>query len=645
MPLVIGIVGRRHYDPGAKPHLEAALRKIYTDLAEAHPCTPLLILSSLAQGADQLAAEVAFAMRDSPQKLPVTVRSPLPFPLQKYFASTTFDVSPEGAQARERAKRWIEDGEVTCFVVPHPGGPPVDRPEEWHILGEGPAEHFRRVCYANAGAYIVRRCQVLIALWEDSGGDLPAQGEPSGTWETVRFQLYGTPPALDPSDLPMTSEDAPGPVFGVYTPLAGASDGARAGEVTVRVPGGGIVPGEVLGQTLPPRRRFLQRLRKALGTTSTAHHLNLLPEESIAAEWQQFLGTGLLINDYNRDVSEQWDLLEEVATTALENFLGRANVDYAPSPGLERTIRLRAVAGHLARSLHARLNVAEIVLFVAIGLGAVFFHLYAHHFEIAEGGTRHEVVWLMASLSTVVVSFGTVFWVWYHRLDERRLDYRALAEALRVRAWWAVAGIGVSVADNYLNQLRSEMAWARKSVYALSLPPTIWSTLFANLPSDRERYARLAFVWRNWIKEQTVYYSDRVGEHHRLAVALRQAGLGSALAAWLLAFGIALFSRAHPPHELLLLSGILLVGGGLTLAFCERKSYEDLANQFDRSAAVLRKADEELGRCLGKGATQATPADLKRAQAILEIVGREAIVEHAQWLILRRSRPFEVPIA
>src|SRR5258708_3217644 len=55
VPLVIGIVGHRIYDPAAEPHLRAALKRIFTDLGDAHPETPLLLLSSLAQGADQLA--------------------------------------------------------------------------------------------------------------------------------------------------------------------------------------------------------------------------------------------------------------------------------------------------------------------------------------------------------------------------------------------------------------------------------------------------------------------------------------------------------------------------------------------------------------------------------------------------------------
>jgi hypothetical protein len=36
--------------------------------------------------------------------------------------------------------------------------------------------------------------------------------------------------------------------------------------------------------------------------------------------------------------------------------------------------------------------------------------------------------------------------------------------------------------------------------------------------------------------------------------------------------------------------------------------------------------------------------DVESAQRVLETLGHEAITEHAQWLILRRNRPFELLI-
>ena len=72
--------------------------------------------------------------------------------------------------------------------------------------------------------------------------------------------------------------------------------------------------------------------------------------------------------------------------------------------------------------------------------------------------------WVAWMVPLVVVAVD-----WWMTLDQRRLDSRALAEGLRVRRAWAMAGIGRSVADTYLGQIRSELSWIRLAVQHASL--------------------------------------------------------------------------------------------------------------------------------------------------------------------------------
>ena len=80
-----------------------------------------------------------------------------------------------------------------------------------------------------------------------------------------------------------------------------------------------------------------------------------------------------------------------------------------------------------------------------------------------------------------------------------------------------------------------------------------------------------------------------------------------------------------------------VVFGGLCIAYCERCAYEDLAKQFERMRIVFRNGDRELKKHLDNN-------DVERAQKVIEELGNEAIIEHSQWLILRRARPLQVPI-
>ena len=54
---------------------------------------------------------------------------------------------------------------------------------------------------------------------------------------------------------------------------------------------------------------------------------------------------------------------------------------------------------------------------------------------------------------------------------------------------------------------------------------------------------------------------------------------------------------------------------------------------FDRG---LTEIDDYLADAQGK------PPNVRAAQAVIEQLGREALTEHAHWLILRRSRQFEL---
>ena len=84
VPIVLGLVGHRDLRPGDRDVLKQRLNEIFQQFRDAYPQTPLVLLSALAEGADQLAAEAAL---DSG----VFVRAPLPFPPEIYRQSTSFD--------------------------------------------------------------------------------------------------------------------------------------------------------------------------------------------------------------------------------------------------------------------------------------------------------------------------------------------------------------------------------------------------------------------------------------------------------------------------------------------------------------------------------------------------------------------------
>jgi hypothetical protein len=90
---------------------------------------------------------------------------------------------------------------------------------------------------------------------------------------------------------------------------------------------------------------------------------------------------------------------------------------------------------------------------------------------LAKGYVMQERPTVFISATTadglLFLAFGIVKGAQFRHLERQALDYRALAEALRVQIYWMAAGISESVAASYLQQMRSEMSWIRQAVRAV----------------------------------------------------------------------------------------------------------------------------------------------------------------------------------
>ena len=64
LPFVVGVTGHRDLRPDDGPNLEKAVQKAFERIRKECPDTPLVLLSSLAEGADRLVAH--FALRGMP---------------------------------------------------------------------------------------------------------------------------------------------------------------------------------------------------------------------------------------------------------------------------------------------------------------------------------------------------------------------------------------------------------------------------------------------------------------------------------------------------------------------------------------------------------------------------------------------------
>jgi hypothetical protein len=650
IPIVIGIAGHRDVpaDSQTQNALETAVLAVLDEFDQAYPNSPKVLLSPLAPGADQLAAAAAL------KRPSWSVRAPLPFEPSVYLESTSFQVEDENHNrianqtGRQKFQDLLGNPRVEWFVVPLP---PDKKPADgnWTRVAQGlPGESnetkdLRRACYANPGGYIVRHSQTLLALW-DGNQESPNL---SGTAEVVRFKLGGVPPTLYPrrADEPLGFESDRGPVIVLHTPRTGKqADSIPAGARSVRVPT--LENDRPYGQEISIRRiarrklrltRFLERMKRAL---NIGRH---------QAEYDQFLSICQTIDDFNREargIRADEVIFDKHFAERMEKVDQDQNEIFPPGdpseghcPALRSCYRhlleVREVAGHLTGRLAPVHGQAGLALFFLLFLALLSFHFYAHPLGREHGAAAEHSAFFFVVFSGVwLILAGLVIWAWWIRLDDRRLDYRALAEALRVRRAWAQAGIGSSVSSSYLGQLRSEVVWVRRALQHLCPPSVFWERQFAGL--DKQRQADRLTACARWVEEQQQQHEKGTKKEHTKAVWYRAGGFCFALAGLLVL--ASLWDDPIHPFPLVLVAGsLLIILGGLLIAICERRAHEELAKQYERMHMIFRSGLREMTAALRE-------KDVGRAQTIITVLGREAIQENAQWLILRRSRPLELPL-
>ena len=659
VPVVLGFVGHRALPPTDAPRLVSALESVFQRFRDACPHSPLVLLTSLAQGGDLLAIGVA-------KKWGVEVRVALPMTEEAFLQSSSFDDNAAGKKARIEARTLLDDKSLPRFTVPLPDKLAPQDDAEWLALATTPAAvdaelaYRRHQAYANAAGYIVRHCHVLIVFWDG------LDGNEGGTAEAVEFKLSACPPATYPWRLsPRIGGDA-GPVVVIRTRRSAQHPETGVSDVELRLPGRGMhLPWSGIDLEIEPCRRLFNRLQLAWGVDGADN------SNRSQLELEQLREICLNVDDFNRAVCEleaeevltkTWDTLKNPAVSGAEEGMRIQ---------LHRICTLRDTAAQVASQMEATLLTLQLNLFAMLFLAVFFFHLYGHLPNTHALPVTYQPLWLVLFLISVAISLGIVLRVWFLRLDQRRLDYRALAETLRVRIFWAVAGSERSVADSYLGQLRGPMSWARRALQSVSPPPRFWQEAF-NLLSLHQQAQRMKAVTVLWVEMQKKYFAASKHAHHSHATWLRRSAFTLTFAGWcgagllLLQLGwqtndggtvvnaavtvpftasAQLTGDAHyPDHTFLLACALSIVVGGFLNGWCERRSHEELARQYDRMEAVFVQGIRGLNQALKMDNPDHvhSESDIADARSIIETLGREAITDHAQWLVLRRSRLFEL---
>ena len=224
-----------------------------------------------------------------------------------------------------------------------------------------------------------------------------------------------------------------------------------------------------------------------------------------------------------------------------------------------------------------------------------------------------------------------------HRQWHRKhLDYRALAEGLRVQFYWSLAGvIDVQSAefayDNFLQKQDVDLGWIRHVMRNVSL-----SRSRDNVPQR---------AWVDWVIEQWVGNEDsetgqlsyyRVKELEKARRFRRTTLIGRVtlwmgmLTAVVLAIAGTDMAETHRV-ALLVLMGVLPLFAGVRDAYSHKRAEKELIKQYRFMRGILANARRLLD----------SSDDVDYRRAVLRALGNAALEEGAEWLLMHRERPLE----
>jgi hypothetical protein len=575
LPLVIGVTGHCDLAPSGREALEREVEGIFERLERDYGATPFVVLSSLARGADSLVARVAL------RRPRIRLIAPLPMVPEEY--AKDFEAPEALAEFHDllaRADPW--------FPLPDAAGAPAP---------EGSARDER---YALAGAFIARHCHILLALWDGE------PGKPGGTADAVDFKLKGVPAWAADRVGPLDAPDT-GPVYQIVTPRASCPGLRESPGLIERYP--------TILRTETEAKEAFEKIRRS-------------------------------IDEFNRDAKEiARDSPGEIARSR----------EWALPPGEAATLSRGprsildryAVADALARRFQGRVNRTLYALLALAFIAAALFqaHIYLRkHDPGVPGPARLPVarailvisapdrVYLTALdlpyLGLLALAYG-LFDRSRRRGDRRKhLDYRAVAEGLRVQLFWKLAGLSAAVADFYLRKQKGELAWIRSAIRS------------GDIPSDRGDAAApgrqaLARVVALWVDAQREFYERRAeaaAVRGRLIDRLKKA---------LFYVGLAfLLVRAFAPPEnlVVIFLALTLAGAVLLNIYTNLRAFSQLAKHYSAMNVLFADGRRRLVESQAHGRAA-------EGLALLRELGKESLAENGEWVLLHRERPLEFPRA
>ena len=281
------------------------------------------------------------------------------------------------------------------------------------------------------------------------------------------------------------------------------------------------------------------------------------------------------------------------------------------------------MAGHYQRQMLRAMRAIHVLAF-AMG---VSFLLYS------DLNAPDTMLWVFLVLFAIGLGFSTL--AKQREWHRKYVDYRALAEGLRVQWYWRRARLTMTgdpefAHDNFLQKQDVELEWIRNVMRESALEP---------VSESADADAQLAQVIEEWIGRpggsgQLGYYERTAAKRARLHLQKERFGNACLWAGIAISVLLALFYRgfgSSVSNMLVTSMGTLSLAAAVREAYAYRKADKELVKQYRFMHRMYRHARAALDTAL----------DTREQREILRALGEAALAEHAEWALMHRNRPIE----
>jgi hypothetical protein len=552
IPLVLGVTGHRDLLIEEIPAIKASAKKFFLQLQDTFPDLPILLMSPLAEGADQIIAEVAFEMG-----IPVTALLPMPL---------AFYQEDFSGPALETFNRLL----VSCEVIEMP-------------LLEGTTENTvskrenRDLQYAEMGAYLAAHSHILLAVWDGKDSHWPG-----GTSRVIHFHQYDT---MDP-----------------------VTDGEQLSPINFTDDESDLV------YHIPCSRRSVnpKLLEEHVGRGTWLTRDSIQPRTTKIPE--RYLSVFRRLVEFNRDA-------RELSSDSYGDLVPSDHLEQA-DPGIQRIAKLHVQADLLARHFQTRMMMSLNIGFSLILLAGLSFIVYADLISDA------RMIYIYLVLVSVI--FAVFAWERSSGWKRKYLDYRVLAEALRVQFYWSLAGVTSNrphryCHDSFHERRDLELGWIRNVMRYSGRRSDA-------LPNNDEDNVSLVIEY--WIDNeesgQRDYYRTKSQQRARKQGFTRILEISAFCTAIFMTLLLVILPSETPfANYLIAAIGLLPFIVAVRNNYAHQTAERELLTQYNYYYQIFSNAQRLIEHT----------GNTVRKRHILRALGEAALDETSQWILRQRERP------